>query len=216
MTGWKQPANTVTASQIKALYQGITGKELYAARRKLEILGYIEPVRKGSQTYRLLKPDIPDNLTDLTAEYLITNFTYTMPKDYHKHIELPLTTMLNNFKSWSTGNWGNMNEPIARACEELSKAVNMLPELAVPFEFKFICQPARDTLLLGDSRENRVANLANLLTQTAYRLCFECNERGYTEDSYLKTAEALEEAAGILKQMHIPTRYKYFINKTKP
>lgn len=197
---WLQTAGTITAKEIKTHYNGISGADLLTARRRLEILGYIEPVRKGSQRYRLLRGSIP-SLDDLTTEYTRTCYTYNMPADYHRHVELPLKTLARQFKVWNSGNWGAMNEPIAKASEQLSQAVDKLPGLNTPFYFTFACLPVYDPLIVGYGREKKLANIACLLDVTARNL----------RDLYYQPVVAgeLETVAEMLRQIKVPDRYKF-------
>lgn len=200
-TKFKQPEGTITSKQIMDRYN-VTGDAILITRKRLEILGYIEAVRKGSQTHRILKDGMPPNLYDLEQEYLYLNYHYTMPDDYTFHIVNPLNTLVKEFEKWDSGQWGNMNPDIAEAHRLLVNAQNILPELSLPFSFRFKCAPKHDALIIRSSRQKRIENLANLLEVTAQELRWHLYR--YHPYGYESPHKLIELTAGILKQITVP------------
>lgn len=200
MTGWKQPAGTITAKQIINLYNLKPG-DVLISRKRLEALGYIEPVREGSQTYRLLKGSIPLTSIQLESEYIAANYTYNMPDDYIKHVLLPLCTMYKNLDPHLSSN--NINPDISGlgdARKQLSYIISILPEnLIASTSISFICHPIHDGIVTTLSRRKRLDNVANLLRMTANQF-----QEWFGPET--DTLSKLNDAADLIMQVKIPVR----------
>lgn len=159
----------ITIKQIGKQYN-ITGMDVRQAKAKLEALGFIEPLRKGSHTYRLLKVCIPHTLTMLDEDYVNAKHTYTLPDDYPAMLQSLADLIKDTAKfDWKKqGVTRNIEQPIKdkfiAAQEIMQQAYEDLKQVTkLPVKRQFVCIPIHDDLRQGISRQKRLENLINLL-----------------------------------------------------
>lgn len=153
----------ITIKQIGKQYN-VTGMDVRQAKAKLEALGIIEPIRKGSHTYKILNT-VPDTLAMLEEDYINTKYTYTLPDDYPAILQ-SLADLINEVKK--LGN-RNLEQPLkdkyTAAKDSMQQALDDLKQITfddLP-SCKFSCIPIHDDLRQGISRQKRLENIINLL-----------------------------------------------------
>lgn len=202
-TKFRHDPATVTTKQLIDLYSLKGGEDVLTTRKRLEILGYIEAVRKGSQTYRLLRGSMPLTLVELESEYILTNYTYDMPADYNRHIVKPLKSMLQTIKYLDNDKWGETNHTIYHEVHlQLAAALDMLPELESSIGVMFICHPVHDLSILPYSRKRKLDNIAELLRCTANVF----HDQYISTDVPFDTLTSMEAAASIISNIDLPHR----------
>lgn len=218
----------VTVKQISTLYD-VTGKAYKHVRGKLEILGYIKPLRTGSFTYHLLKWNaedfdpvdmidddgnvvlgIPPTLEDLEREYLSRVYTYLLPHDYQV-IRDKVEALMEDIGESCQRHWdGQLGELHSTAHELLKQAYVTLPEHILPnISHSFVCSPIYDEKLEAVSRQHKLENIVNLL-RVIYREVKEIyRATGILDQGFIPVMlYDLEQATEILTRVNIPTIFK--------
>lgn len=189
---------TTTAKKLITKY-GVTGNDLFEIRKMLEVLGYIEPVRFGSQTY-WLKKDLPTDVIAVRSEYYKTNFLYTFPDCYAK-LRQDFLALKDSVAKTADKKWlDRFGVDISEASFKLCLAYDLLPRnITLTTPCVFICVPPFDPILEPKiGRQKQLDNLFSLLDSIRYHV--EKHQPGCTELLDLRLA------LNTMSQIKIPRR----------
>lgn len=201
----------ITVKQIGKQYD-IAGKEVREVRAKLEALGYIEPIRKGSHTYKLLKCCLPHTLAILDEDYIAAKYTYTLPQDYPA-IRQTLADLIAEVKKLSnksleeyirakyTSALEGMEEALI-LLDDVQEALALLPKLLPDAlnNITFYSVPPYPDSYQPISRQKRLENFKKLL-KVVYENLYGANNLYI----YISILQPLALAIDVLEHISIPS-----------
>lgn len=201
----------ITIKQIGKQYN-VSGMDVRQAKAKLEALGIIEPIRKGSHTYKILNT-VPDTLAMLEEDYINTKYTYTLPDDYPAILQ-SLADLIDEVKKLDGVKQGSRNiepyikEKFITAQERLQQAYDELRQEDIlstleelPRQCKFVNLPIHDSLK-PISRQRRLENIISLLDSLYYNLY---GLETYFTGRYIVMLQHIAVAIDLLKEVTIPS-----------
>lgn len=200
------PIPVIKSKEIRNQYD-IGINDLAPVKRKLELLGYIRVVRKGAQTYELLKGDIPETLELLNREYLTIMHSYTLPDAYAEAINT-LTDLIDEVRLFARGYTGELGERICLARDMLQQAYMEMPAAVLPDDMQhtFVCQPRHDDLTGKLSRQKRLENLVALFNAMQAEL-FTLWASQQLPLVYIDNVTALNNGLTLMETIKIPTSF---------